>query len=169
MIYAGTASKTLAPGLRLGWLVVPPQLVDDVADAKTLADRGSPVLDQLAFADFLARGEFDRHLRRMRPVYRRRRDALLAALRAELPDFEPAGIAAGLHLVAYLPHDLDEATLVEAAARRGLAIYGLAPYRLSHAGPARPDLRVRDARRAHAPPRRAAPRRGCRRAQAIPR
>ncbi len=138
VIYAGTASKTLAPGLRLGWLVVPPALVDDVAAAKTLADRGSPVLDQLAFANFLARGEFDRHLRRMRPVYRRRRDALLAALHSELPDFEPAGIAAGLHLVAYMPHDLDETTLVEAAERRGLAIYGLAPYRLSH--PGRPGL-----------------------------
>ena len=83
--YAGTASKTLAPGLRLGWLVVPARLVDAVADAKTLADRGSPVLDQLAFADFLDRGEFDRHLRRMRPLYRRRRDALLAALRRARP------------------------------------------------------------------------------------
>ncbi|HET8755836.1 MAG TPA: PLP-dependent aminotransferase family protein [Solirubrobacteraceae bacterium] len=134
VIYAGTASKTLAPGLRLGWLVPPPRLVGAIAEAKTLADRGSPVLDQLAFADFLARGEFDRHLRRMRPVYRRRRDALLAALRAHLPDFEPAGIAAGLHLVAYLPPGLDEATLIAAAARRGVALYGLAPYRLSTGG-----------------------------------
>ena len=68
------------------------------AAAKALADRGSPVLDQLAFADFLARGEFDRHLRRMRPLYRRRRDALLAALAQQLPELEPVGIAAGLHL-----------------------------------------------------------------------
>ena len=103
VIYAGTASKTLAPGLRLGWLVAPPGLVDGIAEAKTLADRGSPVLDQLAFADFLSHGELHRHLRRMRPLYRRRRDALLAALRERLPDLEPAGIAAGLHLVAYLP------------------------------------------------------------------
>ena len=138
VVYAGTASKTLAPGLRLGWLVVPPQLRERVAEAKSLADRGSPVLDQLAFADFLERGEFDRHLRRTRPVYRRRRDALLAALRAELPDFEPAGIAAGLHLVAYLPGDLDEAPLIEAAARRGVAAYGLAQYRVAH--PGRPGL-----------------------------
>ena len=130
VIYAGTASKTLAPGLRLGWLVVPPHLVEDVAAAKALADRGSPVLDQIAFADFLERGELDRHLRRMRPVYRRRRDALLAALRAELPGFEPAGIAAGLHLVAYLPPGLDEARLVAAAAARGVAVYGLEPYRI---------------------------------------
>jgi GntR family transcriptional regulator / MocR family aminotransferase len=138
VVYAGTASKTLAPGLRLGWLVLPPQLVDRVAEAKTLADRGSPVLDQLAFADFLDRGEFDRHLRRMRPVYRRRRDALLAALRAELPGFEPAGIAAGLHLVAHLPPGLDEATAIAAAADRGVAVYGLEQYRLTH--PGRPGL-----------------------------
>jgi GntR family transcriptional regulator/MocR family aminotransferase len=138
VVYAGTASKTLAPGLRLGWLVLPPRLVDRVAEAKALADRGSPILDQLAFADFLDRGEFDRHLRRMRPVYRRRRDALLAALRSELPGFEPAGIAAGLHFVAYLPPGLDEATAIEAAARRGVAVHGLEPYRLSHSG--RPGL-----------------------------
>ena len=136
--YAGTASKTLAPGLRLGWLVVPPSLVDAIADAKKLADRGSPVLDQLAFADFVDRGEFDRHLRRMRPLYRRRRDALLAALRKHAPELEPAGIAAGLHLVAYLPAGVDETAVVEAAARRGVAVYGLAPYRIAREG--RPGL-----------------------------
>jgi GntR family transcriptional regulator / MocR family aminotransferase len=134
VVYAGTASKTLAPGLRLGWLVAPARLVDDIAEAKSLADRGSPVLDQLAFADFLERGEFDRHLRRMRPLYRRRRDALIQALREWTPDLEPAGIAAGLHLIAHLPSDLDEATLVDAAARRGLALYGLAQYRISCEG-----------------------------------
>jgi GntR family transcriptional regulator/MocR family aminotransferase len=138
VVYAGTASKTLAPGLRLGWLVAPPDLVDALAEAKQLADRGSPVLDQLAFADFLARGEFDRHVRRMRPIYKRRRDALLAALGEHLPELEPAGIAAGLHLVAYLPGDLDEDRLVQAARRRGLAVYGLAPYRVAQAG--RPGL-----------------------------
>jgi GntR family transcriptional regulator/MocR family aminotransferase len=134
VVYAGTASKTLAPGLRLAWLVVPRHLVEYVVAAKILADRGSPALDQLAFADFLARGEFDRHLRRMRPVYRRRRDALLEALRAHLPDFEPAGIAAGQHLVTWLPPDLDEATLVDAAARRGVGVYGIAPYRIASEG-----------------------------------
>ncbi len=138
VVYAGTASKTLAPGLRLGWLVAPPRLVGPLAEAKRLADRGSPVLDQLAFADFLHRGEFDRHLRRMRPLYRRRRDALLTALREHLPALEPAGIAAGLHLVAYLPDDLDETAVQRAAAERGVAVHGLAPYRLSGAG--RPGL-----------------------------
>jgi GntR family transcriptional regulator / MocR family aminotransferase len=129
--YAGTASKTLAPGFRLGWLVLPRELVDPVCEAKLLADRGSPILDQLTFADFLARGEFDRHLRRMRPIYRVRRDALLAALAEYLPDLEPAGIAAGLHLVAWLPHDLEEEEVIAAAASEGVAVAGVSPYRLA--------------------------------------
>jgi GntR family transcriptional regulator / MocR family aminotransferase len=131
--YAGTASKTLAPGFRLGWLVLPGDLIEPFAEAKLLADRGSPILDQLTFADFLSRGEFDRHLRRMRPIYRSRRDTLLRALAQHLPGLEPAGIAAGLHLVAWLPRDTDEATVIEAAAREGVAVAGVAPYRLSPA------------------------------------
>ena len=131
--YAGTASKTLAPGFRLGWLILPPELLEPLAAAKLLADRGSPILDQLTFADFLSRGEFDRHLRRMRPVYRSRRDALLTALARRLPELKPAGIAAGLHLVAWLPADLDEAAVIAAAAREGVAVAGVSAYRLSPA------------------------------------
>jgi GntR family transcriptional regulator/MocR family aminotransferase len=131
--YAGTASKTLVPGIRLGWLILPPELVEPFAEAKLLADRGSPILDQLTFADFLSRGEFDRHLRRMRPIYRSRRDALLTALAQHLPGLEPTGIAAGLHLVAWLPQGLDEATVIAAAAREGVAVAGVSPYRLSPA------------------------------------
>ncbi|HMG43060.1 MAG TPA: PLP-dependent aminotransferase family protein [Acidimicrobiales bacterium] len=134
VVYAGTASKTLMPGLRLGWLVAPLSLVEDLTAAKEIADRGSPVFDQLAFADFLARGELDRHLRRMRPVYRRRRDALLDALRTLLPDLRPTGISAGLHLAAWLPPDLDETEVVAAAAHRGLRVHGLGPYRLTGSG-----------------------------------
>ncbi|AKU14830.1 PLP-dependent aminotransferase family protein [Luteipulveratus mongoliensis] len=129
--YAGSSSKTLAPGLRVGWLILPPDLVGPVAEAKVLADRGAPAIDQLAFADFLQRGELDRHLRRMRPVYRTRRDVLLAALAEHLPDLEPTGIAAGLHVVTWLPDHLDEDVVVEAAARAGVHIVGLRPYRLS--------------------------------------
>jgi GntR family transcriptional regulator/MocR family aminotransferase len=129
--YAGTASKTLVPGFRLGWWVLPSRLVDAVAEAKLLADRGSPVLDQLTFADFLRRGEFDRHLRRLRPVYRSRRDALVRALTEQLPRLRPAGIAAGLHLVAWLPSDLDEAAVVSAATAHGVGVAGLAPYRIN--------------------------------------
>jgi GntR family transcriptional regulator / MocR family aminotransferase len=131
VVYAGTASKTLAPGFRLGWFLLPPHLIDAFAEAKMLADRGSPVIDQLAFADFLRRGEFDRHLRRMRPIYRARRDTLIEALAAKLPQLRPTGIAAGLHLVTWLPEGVDEAAVVDAAAAHGVAISGLAPYRLA--------------------------------------
>jgi GntR family transcriptional regulator / MocR family aminotransferase len=135
VVYTGTASKTLAPGLRLGWLILPGRLVEPVAAAKIAADRGSPVIDQLAFADFLSRGEFDRHLRRMRPVYRRRRDTLLSALAQRLPELTPDGICAGFHLIAWLPPGLDEQTVVQAAARRGVGVYGLAPHRMTPGPP----------------------------------
>ncbi|MFZ2043292.1 MAG: PLP-dependent aminotransferase family protein, partial [Trebonia sp.] len=97
VVYAGSASKTLAPGLRLGWFVLPAHLTEPMAAAKIAADRGSAALEQMALADFVTRGEFDRHLRRMRPVYRRRRDVLLAALARHLPGLEPDGVSAGLH------------------------------------------------------------------------
>jgi GntR family transcriptional regulator/MocR family aminotransferase len=135
-VYAGSASKILAPGLRLGWLVVPDRLAGAMAEAKIAADRGSPALEQLALADLLSRGELDRHLRRMRPVYRRRRDALLGALERRLPELRPAGIRAGLHLVTWLPACLDESQVVHAAARRGLHLEGLRPYRMATTGPA---------------------------------
>ncbi len=135
VVYAGSASKTLAPGLRLGWLVLPGHLAEPMAAAKIAADRGSAALEQLALADLLTRGDFDRHLRRMRPVYRRRRDALLAALDRRLPWLQPAGISAGLHLVTWLPPHVDEATMVAAAARAGVRIDGVGPYRISHPGP----------------------------------
>jgi GntR family transcriptional regulator/MocR family aminotransferase len=135
VVYAGSASKTLAPGLRLGWFVMPEHLAEPMAAAKIAADRGSPALEQLALADLIGKGEFERHLRRMRPVYRRRRDALLAALARRLPWLEPAGVSAGLHLVTWLPPDLDEAAVVGAAAHAGVGIEGVAPYRISHPGP----------------------------------
>jgi GntR family transcriptional regulator/MocR family aminotransferase len=135
VVYAGSASKTLAPGLRIGWLLLPSRLVEPIAAAKLTADLGSPGLDQLAFADFLTCGEFDRHLRRMRTIYRRRRDALLDALATMLPDFRPVGISAGLHVLTWLPEDIDESTLVTAAARRRLGVYGISPFRLQQRGP----------------------------------
>ena len=135
VVYAGSASKTLAPGLRLGWFVLPGHLIEPMAAAKVAADRGSPALEQVAFADFLTRGEFDRHLRRMRPVYRRRRDALLAALDRHLPWLEPTGVSAGLHLVTWLPPDLDEAAVVGAARRAGVGLDAVGPYRITNPGP----------------------------------
>jgi GntR family transcriptional regulator/MocR family aminotransferase len=129
--YAGTASKTLAPGFRIGWLILPSDLVEPFAEAKLLADRGSPILDQLTFADFLSRGEFDRHLRRMRSVYRARRDALLGALATHLPQLTPVGIPAGLHLVAWLPDGVNEMSMIAASAEHGVMIAGVSPYRLT--------------------------------------
>jgi GntR family transcriptional regulator/MocR family aminotransferase len=128
VVYAGSASKVLAPGLRLGWLVAPPRLADRLAAAKKAADHGSAALDQLAFADFLERGELDRHLRRLRPFYRARRDTLLAALRAHLPGLQPAGASAGLHVLAWLPPGLDDVAAAEAARAAGIAIEALGPH-----------------------------------------
>lgn len=130
VIYAGTASKVLAPGLRLGWILAPLDLVDRLAGAKEMFDRGSAVIEQLAFADFVARGGFDHHLRRMRPLYRHRRDRLLDALARFAPDLRPVGISAGAHLVAMLPDDVDEAAVVKVAATLGVQVYGLQRYRL---------------------------------------
>jgi GntR family transcriptional regulator/MocR family aminotransferase len=126
VIYIGSASKVLAPGLRLGWLVVPPHLVEPIAVAKKAADLGSSAIDQLAFADFLSRGELDRHLRRLRPIYRRRRDAMLRAMARYLPELEPVGASAGLHVLVWLPDDVDEAVLVEAASAAGIGLEGAA-------------------------------------------
>jgi GntR family transcriptional regulator/MocR family aminotransferase len=125
VIYAGSASKTLAPGLRLGWMVVPHRLVGELAAIKDANDRGSAALDQLAFADFLSKGEFDRHLRRMRPVYRERRDALLDALRRHLPDVRTIGASAGLHVLALLPPGIDEVAVIADAAAAGVKMTGL--------------------------------------------
>jgi GntR family transcriptional regulator/MocR family aminotransferase len=126
VVYIGSASKVLAPGLRLGWLLAPPHLVEPIAVAKKAADLGSSALDQLAFADFLSRGELDRHLRRLRPIYRRRRDAMLRALARHLPDLEPVGASAGLHVLVWLPDDVDEASLVNAATAAGIGLEGAA-------------------------------------------
>ena len=131
VVYAGSASKILAPGLRLGWLVPPTRLVESIAQMKQAADQGSAALDQLAFADFVASGELDRHLRRVRPIYRRRRDALLSALARHLPDLQPVGASAGLHFLAWLPRELDEETLVRSGAEAGVGLGGLAAERIA--------------------------------------
>ncbi|MDO8213052.1 hypothetical protein [Conexibacter sp. CPCC 206217] len=86
------------------------------------------MLDQLALADFLERGELDRHLRRMRPNYRARRDALVAAMERELPDWRPAGVAAGLSFVALMPEQLDERALLKRAEAVGMRLHGLSWY-----------------------------------------
>jgi GntR family transcriptional regulator/MocR family aminotransferase len=134
--YAGSASKTLAPGLRLGWLVVPERLLEAVTAAKESDDLGTPVVEQLALADFLERGQLDRHLRRTRSVYRGRRDALVAALEGHLPEWPPAGVAAGLHLVVRLPPGTDEQAVLDAARSRGLGLSGISEHRVEPGPPA---------------------------------
>jgi GntR family transcriptional regulator/MocR family aminotransferase len=122
--YLGSASKTLAPALRLGWMVVAPELMEGVGEAKALADGGTPQLDQLALARFIDRGELDRHLRRMRVVYRRRRDVLVAALGRELPEVAIEGIPAGLHVAGRLPDGVPVGPLLERAWAGGVGLFG---------------------------------------------
>ncbi len=129
VVYAGTASKSLVPGLQLGWLVLPAQLVDEVAAVITLAGGYPAALDQLTLAEFIESGRYDRQLRRARLAYRRRRDQLVAALRRQAPDVQVTGIAAGLHIVLTLPAGQREDEVVSRAARRGLALEGLGQYR----------------------------------------
>ncbi len=128
VVYAGTVSKVLAPALRLGWMVLPPSLIDGVRDEKQLHDQGTARIEQLAFAQFLRRGDLDRHLRRMRLRYRRRRDATIAALAEALPQATVRGIAAGLHVTVELPAGADEAAVAAAARARGIELATMADY-----------------------------------------
>ena len=123
--YLGSASKSLAPALRLGWLALPADLVAAVARERRLADRGTPTLDQLALAGLLDSGAFDRHLRAARRTYAARRSALAAALDEHLPGARLEGMAAGLHAVVRLPVAVDEQALLRAAARRSVGVYPL--------------------------------------------
>jgi GntR family transcriptional regulator/MocR family aminotransferase len=134
VVYAGTVSKTLAPGLRLGWLAVPAQLLDPVIDGKALADWGTPRIEQLALATFLARGELDRHLRRMRVEYRRRRDLMVDEIEKALPDAKVRGVAAGLHVPVELPNEWDEAAILEAARARDIALVAMGPSWIGSSG-----------------------------------
>jgi GntR family transcriptional regulator / MocR family aminotransferase len=129
VINIGTVSKSLAPTLRLGWLLCPPGLVEAIADLKVRADRGSPGLEQLVLAQLIESGRFDRHLRRMRKVYAGKRDALVAALDEYAPDVRLSGLAAGFHAVAQLAPGASEAAVVEAAQAHGVGIYGMSANR----------------------------------------
>jgi GntR family transcriptional regulator / MocR family aminotransferase len=126
IIYLGTVSKTLAPALRLGWLVLPPALVELVVEQRNLADHGAPTLEQLALARLMQSGAYDRHLRQARRHYRARRDALIDAVARYHPGARVTGIAAGLHAIVRLPHSFEVAALVRAAAARSVAVYPLA-------------------------------------------
>jgi GntR family transcriptional regulator/MocR family aminotransferase len=134
--YIGSASKRLAPGMRLGWLLTPSWLAWELTTAKALEDGGSEAVGQLALCDFIARGELDRHLRRMRLRYQRRRETLLEALARWLPQGRVGSPgAAGLFELVELPEEVDEPRLLRAAAARGVGMEGLAWHRFTPGGP----------------------------------
>ena len=133
--YIGSASKRLTPGMRLGWALPPSWLAWPLIQAKAVEDSGSEAIGQLALHDFIERGELDRHIRRTRLRYRRRREALLAALAKQLPEARPGESAAGLYELVELPEGVDEAATVAAAAERGVGVEGLALHRFLAGGP----------------------------------
>ncbi|MEU9491838.1 PLP-dependent aminotransferase family protein [Streptomyces sp. NPDC048215] len=139
VVYLGTASKSLAPGLRLAWMVLPEGLVEEVCEAKGGFDWMSGALDQLTLAEFIASGAYDRHVRAVRLRYRRRRDQLVEALAERAPDFRVSGIAAGLHAVLELPGGTEQ-TVVQAATWQGLALERLSRFRHRDAEPGRGGL-----------------------------
>ncbi|MFE2170375.1 PLP-dependent aminotransferase family protein [Streptomyces sp. NPDC059447] len=127
VVYAGSLSKSLSPAIRLGWLALPDRLLDEVLAAKGRRESWASALDQLALADFIECGAYDRHVRRMRKRYRQRRDQLATALAANAPHLRVTGIAAGLHAVVELPPGREAPTLAAAHAA-GLALDGLSSY-----------------------------------------
>ena len=128
--FIGSASKRLAPGLRVGWMLSPSWLTGELTYQKAVADGGSTAIEQLALADFIARGELDRHLRRMRLRYRARRETLVASLPEPLPEVRISGAAAGLYALLLLPEGSDEHACVTAAARSGVGLEGLGAHRM---------------------------------------
>ncbi len=130
--YIGSASKTLTPALRLGWLALPQRLAGTAADTKWWRDSGSPILDQLALAELITTGAFDRSLRRCLRTYRARRNILVSELRRQLPQAHLTGAAAGLHLAISLPA-VGEDAVVAAALDRKIQVEGVSSYRIAPA------------------------------------
>jgi GntR family transcriptional regulator/MocR family aminotransferase len=134
VLYIGSASKRLAPGMRLGWLLLPSWLAWQLIASKAIEDGGSELVGQLALRDFIERGELDRHTRRMRLRYQQRRETLLEALARWLPQAKTSGAGAGLFELIELPQHIDEAALLAAAAERGVGMEGLSWHRFAHGG-----------------------------------
>jgi GntR family transcriptional regulator / MocR family aminotransferase len=130
VVQLGTVSKTLAPALRIGWVVAPAAIADEAARAKRLLDDFSPSLNQLALAEFLRRGHYDRQLRRARGIYRRRRDAFIAALERYLPQLAVEGVAAGVHLLLRLPSGASDTAIAAEAADTRIAVQPLSSFRI---------------------------------------
>jgi GntR family transcriptional regulator/MocR family aminotransferase len=131
VVTLSTVSKSLAPAVRLGWVLCPPSLTEAITEEKRVSDRGSPVLDQLAVAALIESGRYDRHLRRMRTTYAKRRDVLADALARHAPSVALTGLAAGFHAVAHLPDPVDEQAVVAAARARLVGLYGMSSCRMT--------------------------------------
>jgi GntR family transcriptional regulator/MocR family aminotransferase len=136
----GTTSKSLAPAIRLGWVLTPASLTATVAEHKLASDRGSSALDQLALATLLESGRYDRHLRRMRALYAARRAVLIEALAEQAPNVRLTGLAAGFHAVAHLDPAADEEAVVAAALTRRVGLHPMQEYRASPAPSGVPQL-----------------------------
>jgi GntR family transcriptional regulator/MocR family aminotransferase len=134
VVQVGTVSKTLAPALRLGWVVAPPPLADTAAGTKRLLDDFSPALDQLTLAALLSRGDYHRHVRRARTAYRSRRDRLVAALTEHLPELPVEGVAAGMHVLVRLPSGVSDLAIADAARGAGIAVPPLSAFRIRPSG-----------------------------------
>jgi GntR family transcriptional regulator/MocR family aminotransferase len=132
VVYFGSVSKSLAPGLRLAWMILPEELVPDVVAAKGIVDAASS-LEQLTLAEFIGSGAYDRHVRSMRLRYRIRRDELVAVLAKRAPRVRVSGMAAGLQAVLELPGGTEN-SVVQAAVREGLAISGMQEFRYEEHG-----------------------------------
>lgn len=128
VIYVGTASKTLAPALRLGWLAVPGAIRPLAVEIRERLDRGNAAIDQLVLAEFITSGALDRHVRRMRTEYRQRRDYLARVLERDVPQVAVTGIAAGMHALVTMPGEAEARALLTAAKRHGLMLHTLADY-----------------------------------------
>lgn len=136
VIYLGTFSKVLFPALRLSYVVLPTALVRPFVQAKMLIDRGAPTLTQAAVADFMVEGHFERHLRHLRQAYGQRRQTLVSALQVHLGGgVRYAEEPAGLHVMLYLPEQVEETAVVRAAEQVGVGVYAAAPYFLANDSP----------------------------------
>lgn len=129
VVYLGSFSKVLFPSLRVGYAVLPPQLIEPFQDAKDLTDRQTPILEQQVLADFVGEGHFERHLRRMRQLYRVRREALVESLEHHLGGIaEVMGASAGMHLMVRIAVSMEESEVVAKAAATGVGVYPAAVY-----------------------------------------
>jgi GntR family transcriptional regulator/MocR family aminotransferase len=135
IVYVGSASKRLTPGMRLGWMQLPSWLAWSLIQAKTIEDGGTEAIAQLALQDFIERGELDRHLRRTRLLYERRRETLAKAVTNHLPQCQLGNAAAGLYETLALPAGTNESAVVAAAAEREVGVEGLALHSYTTPGP----------------------------------